>query len=162
MELHERLKNRRKKLSLTQEDVSEQILVSRQTISNWENGKTLPDINSLVVISDVYQISLDDLIKGDEKVMEKIYKDSKATVDWFSYASMIHGVLCLILLTIPNTDKNIIVLGVIVQCFFTSLLAIKGYNLVGKEKKIDTIEVMYFVTVLLGVLTPISVVFRLI
>ncbi|ALV23062.1 helix-turn-helix domain-containing protein [Carnobacterium antarcticum] len=72
MKFHESIKEKRKKLNLTQEEVAEKLFVSRQTISNWENGKTLPDIESLISISELYEISLDELIKGDKKMQRKI------------------------------------------------------------------------------------------
>ena len=44
--------------------------VSRQTISNWENDKSYPDVNSLVLLSEVFNTSIDNLIKGDVEVMK--------------------------------------------------------------------------------------------
>lgn len=76
MEIGEKLKNSRLNAGMTQEQIAEKINVSRQTISNWENGKSLPDVISLIKISDLYQISLDDLLKGDGKMMDKIKKDT--------------------------------------------------------------------------------------
>ena len=67
MEIGEKLKSSRLNAGMTQEQIAEKINVSRQTISNWENGKSLPDVISLIEISDLYQISLDDLLKGDKK-----------------------------------------------------------------------------------------------
>lgn len=78
MEIEKRLKDARVKAGLTQEQVAEKVMVSRQTISNWENGKSLPDIISIMSLSDLYQISLDELLKGDTKMKEKIEKDVKA------------------------------------------------------------------------------------
>lgn len=75
MEINEKLKNARVVAQLTQEQVAENIMVSRQTISNWENGKSLPDIVSVMKLSDLYQISLDELLKGDQKMKEKMEKD---------------------------------------------------------------------------------------
>lgn len=77
MEIEKRLKDARVKAGLTQEQVAEKVMVSRQTISNWENGKSLPDIISIMKLSDLYQISLDELLKGDTKMKEKIEKDVK-------------------------------------------------------------------------------------
>ncbi|WP_301876357.1 helix-turn-helix domain-containing protein [Limosilactobacillus oris] len=51
---------------MTQADVANQLFVTRQTISNWEQGKSYPDLNMLVRLSEVYQVSLDSLLKGDE------------------------------------------------------------------------------------------------
>ena len=58
MEIEKRLKAARVNAGLTQEQVAGKIMVSRQTISNWENGKSLPDIVSIINLSDLYQISL--------------------------------------------------------------------------------------------------------
>lgn len=76
MDFGTRLKEARARLGLRQEDIADGIDVSRQTVSNWENNRSLPDLRSIVEISDIYQISLDDLLKGDRKVMEKLIKDS--------------------------------------------------------------------------------------
>ncbi len=77
MEIEKKLKDARVKAGLTQEQVADKIMVSRQTISNWENGKSLPDIVSIMNLSDLYQISLDELLKGDQKMKEKMAKDVK-------------------------------------------------------------------------------------
>lgn len=63
-----KIKNARLKANLTQEQVAEELGVSRQTISNWENEKTYPDIVSVVKMSSLYAISLDHLLK-EEKPM---------------------------------------------------------------------------------------------
>ena len=71
MELGNQIKKYRNELDLSQEKLAEQIFVSRQSISNWENDKNYPDINSLIRLSEVFQISLDSLIKGDWEKMKK-------------------------------------------------------------------------------------------
>ena len=76
MEIEKKLKEARTNAGLTQEQVAEKIMVSRQTISNWENGKSLPDIVSILNLSDLYQISLDELLKGDKRMKEKMEKDA--------------------------------------------------------------------------------------
>ena len=77
MKLATRLKQRRNTLKMTQEEVAEKIHVSRQTISNWENGRNLPDINSLILISEIYAISLDELMKGNPKMVKQLDKKIK-------------------------------------------------------------------------------------
>lgn len=69
MELGSKLKSARTKNQMTQEKVAEFIGVSRQTVSNWENNKSYPDIVSVISLSDLYSISLDELLKGDRKVI---------------------------------------------------------------------------------------------
>ena len=72
MEIGKKLKDARMKSEYTQESVAEKINVSRQTISNWENEKSYPDIISVIELSNLYSISLDELLKGDEKMMEHL------------------------------------------------------------------------------------------
>lgn len=72
MEIGKKLKAARQGSGLTQEQVAECLYVSRQTISNWENEKSYPDIVSVVRLSDLYSISLDDLLKGDAKMLEHL------------------------------------------------------------------------------------------
>lgn len=71
MELGSQIKKYRNEFSLSQDALAEKVYVSRQTISNWENGKSYPDVNSLVLLSEVFQTSIDCLIKGDVEVMKK-------------------------------------------------------------------------------------------
>ena len=72
MEIGKKLKDARMKSGFTQETVAEKINVSRQTISNWENEKSYPDIISVIALSDLHSISLDDLLKGDREMMEHL------------------------------------------------------------------------------------------
>ena len=62
------LKERRSQLDLTQQEVAKKLYISRQTISNWENGKSYPDLDMLIKISDVYHVSIDSLLKGDQEL----------------------------------------------------------------------------------------------
>ena len=72
MEIAKKLKDARMRSGFTQESVAEKVNVSRQTISNWENEKSYPDIISVIELSNLYSISLDELLKGDEKMMEHL------------------------------------------------------------------------------------------
>lgn len=72
MELGKHIKKHRQEVQLSQEELAERVYVSRQTISNWENDKSYPDVNSLVLLSETFQISLDNLIKGDIEVMKDV------------------------------------------------------------------------------------------
>lgn len=72
MELGKQIKMQRQKAALSQEELANRVYVSRQTISNWENDKSYPDVNSLVLLSEIFQISLDKLIKGDIDTMKEV------------------------------------------------------------------------------------------
>ena len=72
MKIGDKLKNARLKKSMTQEEVAEKLFVSRQSISNWENNKTYPDIGNVIALSDLYEISLDELLKGSDNFMKHL------------------------------------------------------------------------------------------
>ncbi|EFR44446.1 helix-turn-helix domain-containing protein [Streptococcus pseudoporcinus] len=72
MELGEKLSSCRKKAGFSQEDLAEKIYVSRQTISNWENNRSYPDIHSLIALVNLFNLSLDQLVEGDIDEMKKI------------------------------------------------------------------------------------------
>ncbi|MCB5955402.1 helix-turn-helix transcriptional regulator [Enterococcus sp. CWB-B31] len=78
MSLGKQLKSHREQLGLTQQEVADQLHVSRQTISNWEVGRNYPDIPTIIQISDYYELSLDVLLKGDEYLMKKMNEDAAA------------------------------------------------------------------------------------
>ena len=67
MDIGTKIKEARLSAQLTQEQAAEQLGVSRQTISNWENNKTYPDIISVIKMSDLYEVSLDRLLKDKEE-----------------------------------------------------------------------------------------------
>lgn len=104
MNIGEKLKTARQQSHLTQEGVADLILVSRQTISNWENENSYPDIVNLIKLSDLYQISLDTLLKDDGKMIEHLDKTTNAVKSnqklqtfLLSYLAMI---TCLLLLSL--------------------------------------------------------------
>ena len=76
MKIGVKLKEARLQAGLTQENVAEEIQVTRQTISNWENEKSFPDIVSVIKLSTLYNISLDKLLKGDEEMIEHLEKST--------------------------------------------------------------------------------------
>ena len=104
MNIGDKIKNAREENNLTQTQASENLMVSRQTISNWENGKSLPDILSVIRMSELYQISLDELLKGDKEMMAKIEKDieirkKEKNIIKYAWISVLAGV---IILTLSN------------------------------------------------------------
>lgn len=73
MEIGKQIRKHRQDLKLSQDGLAEKIFVTRQTISNWENDKNYPDIKSLLLLSSLFDISLDILVKGDlEEMKEQI------------------------------------------------------------------------------------------
>lgn len=76
MNLGKQIKYYRNRDQLSQEQLAEKIYVSRQSISNWENEKSYPDIHNLLMLSVLFDVSLDELVKGDVKMMENELKMS--------------------------------------------------------------------------------------
>lgn len=77
MILSEQIKLCRKQLGMSQADLADAIWVSRNTVSNWERGDTTPDIQSLVLMSALFGLSLDEMVKGDEQVMAQALERDK-------------------------------------------------------------------------------------
>ena len=74
MEIGELIRNARTGAGFSQEQAAEALGVSRQTVSNWETGKTYPDILSVIRMSDLYSVSLDHLLK-EERSVKQTYKE---------------------------------------------------------------------------------------
>jgi len=79
MSICEVLKQARAEADLSQEAAAEKVGVSRQTMSNWETGKSYPDIVSVIALSDAYGVSLDSLMKGDTKMIEHLEESTNVT-----------------------------------------------------------------------------------
>ncbi|MFF2341108.1 helix-turn-helix domain-containing protein [Bacillus mycoides] len=72
MEFGSKLKELRKKNNYSQQQIAEILHVTAQAVSKWENNKSVPDITTLVQISDLYNVSLDYLIKSDKQLQNKL------------------------------------------------------------------------------------------
>ena len=125
MDIGTKIKNARIDAQLTQEQVAEALGVSRQTMSNWENGKTYPDIVSVIKMSDLYAISLDHLLKGKEEVPVPNYIDylEESTNTVRSQGKLSQTILL-------ATYLGIWAFALIVFWFFVSGSDAMGYSLV--------------------------------
>ena len=95
MELGGQIKRHRTQLGLSQEELADRIFVTRQSVSNWENGRTYPDLQSLLRLSELFGLSLDELIKGDiETMKEEINKLEIQKMNRWG------GILALLMLTL--------------------------------------------------------------
>ena len=68
MKFNEKIIQLRKEKGLSQEELGEKLNVARQTISKWELGETTPEMDKLVQLSEIFNISLDSLIKDKEEI----------------------------------------------------------------------------------------------
>lgn len=77
MDIGSKLQSYRKISGLTQDEVSKKIFVSRKTISSWETNRTSPDIDKIIDLSLIYDVSLDDLLKSDPQILMKLRIERK-------------------------------------------------------------------------------------
>ncbi len=94
MEVNTQIKKYRSNMGISQEELAEKVYVSRQTISNWETGKSYPDIHSLLLLSSLFNVSLDQLIKGDVEIMKKEIKETE--IKKFNKYGRIYAVLLIL------------------------------------------------------------------
>lgn len=87
MDIGLKIKKLREQQKISQEELALKIFVSRQTISNWETNKSCPDVKSLITLSDIFNVSLDNFIKDDIKEMREVVE--KATIKNFNVISVV-------------------------------------------------------------------------
>lgn len=139
MELSKQIKKHRAMLNLSQEDLAEKIYVTRQTISNWENDKSYPEINSLLLMSSLFDISLDQLIKGDLEIMKEAIKSED--IQKFNYYGNLFTI-CLIACVLSSVPLahffgRVGIAVWVVLSVITLLLSIKVEKL-KKENNVQT------------------------
>lgn len=101
MNIGGQIKKYREQLKISQEELADKVFVSRQTISNWENNKNYPDIKSLSLLSYIFNVSIDDFMKGDiEKMKEIINKEEIQKFNYYCKIYTIH-LIVLILSVVP-------------------------------------------------------------
>lgn len=135
MSIGEKIYNLRKKNNLSQEDLAGVLNVSRQTISKWETGESLPDFDKIVPLCDYFKIRTDDLLKGTLEEIEEIEREDE-TEQKRKKAFVICS--CIAILTL------IIVLSVIFEetgsDTLDGIVVTTGFGLIG------IILVYYFIT----------------
>lgn len=90
------IKKYRSDRGFSQEELAEKVYVSRQTVSNWETGKNYPDIHSLLLLSSLFNVSLDQLIKGDVETMRTEIKETE--IRKFNFYGTIYGILLIMVI----------------------------------------------------------------
>ena len=123
MHIGNQILNIRKENQLTQEEFGKLFHVTRQTVSNWENGKRYPELQILVSISDQCGVSLDTLWKEDLKMVQSIDKErvmgiikrEKSVVDFFTGAGT--GIIVSCLFSPDSSARTAaIIVGMIMVC----------------------------------------------
>ena len=107
MSIGEVLKQARAAIGLSQEEIAEKVGVSRQTISNWENGRSYPDISCVMALSNVYDVTLDSLLKGDSEMIKHLEESTNVTK---SNKQVAASIIALVLFLF-GTALTVVILG---------------------------------------------------
>lgn len=133
MELGKQIKRYRNELAISQEELAERIYVSRQTISNWENDKSYPDVHSLVLLSEAFNTSIDNLIKGDVEIMkEEISKEDRKS---FAKIGNIYNILFFTMIITPIPLVHFLKYAGLGMWLFLAAVTLYVAILVEKQKK---------------------------
>lgn len=140
MEISKCIKDARQNNNISQESLAEQLGVSRQTISSWENGKSYPDLVSIIKMSDIFNISLDKMLKEDKKLVNNMQekmdtvKSNKSIVFTILFAIIIFGGIYLIqtFVDIPKIDNLYLNIGVLIAFIVGVLTYLFSNVYVGK------------------------------
>lgn len=130
----------RKGRELTQEDFGKLFHVTRQTVSNWENEKSYPDLQVLIDMSEMFEISLDQLLKEDKEMVKmidkermygKMIKREKSVIDFFTGAGT--GLVIACLLSPDSTRRTVVIIAGLI------MIGIGWY----KKAKYDKLVIKY-------------------
>jgi len=107
MEFEDKIKSLRKEKNWTQKELAEKLNVSDKTISSWETGRTYPDIDSLIQLADLFDLTLDELIRGDKKMIKNL--DKKIKRSKYILPTIVIGLIFIALIIYnalsPNTNS---------------------------------------------------------
>jgi transcriptional regulator with XRE-family HTH domain len=147
LEIGKTTKQHRTELGWSQEERAEKAYVSRQPVSNWETEKSYPDVLSLLILSDLFSVSLDELIKGDVAVMKEQVKSKD--VRTFKKLQLIGGlgILLLIVTGMPLLEYGGAIGGVVWGALAVGVfLAWHRFEQIKSENDVQTYrEVLAFV-----------------
>lgn len=133
MQIGENIKALRNQFSYSQEALAERIFVSRQTISNWENEKSYPDLNSLILLAQTFDTTIDELVKGDLNMMKETIQ--KTDIQKFNHLSlMFTGLFAALIITPIPLYRFMGKVGLAIW-LIVAALALYVAILVEKEKK---------------------------
>jgi len=127
MDLGSQLKRFRESKSFSQEDVARKVGVTRQAVYKWESNKSYPDIDNLILLSELYEVTIDELIKGLEGAREELNKKDKDECeddeDENDFGFFIGIVLIFIgiFIGIEGISLFITILGMLIMVFYSDV-----------------------------------------
>ena len=145
MTVGEKIQFYRKRIGLSQEELGQKMFVSRQTVSLWEMDKTLPTVDNLRRLKELFSVSIDDILSEAEPIEEEVIKPGEAYVFQYNKTDLqevfkkvrlpliknavIFSVACIFLLVLAFAqDENNTIVGLFFGCFLIGLIShVKGY-----------------------------------
>ncbi|MBO0456504.1 helix-turn-helix transcriptional regulator [Enterococcus hulanensis] len=142
MEISQRIKMERQAAKWTQDQLADKIFVSKRTISNWETGRTVPDIESVLHLSKVFQVSLDDLLVADSAVVKEIKRKEKiANLTGLYYIGpVLTGIILILMMYLPSAIVHGGILYFVTAALLTNFITLTSFKwkiarLKGEEEK---------------------------
>ncbi|WP_350467347.1 helix-turn-helix domain-containing protein [Carnobacterium sp.] len=132
MALGERLKESRVNKGFSQGDVAEHLQISRQSISKWETGNGYPDLDNLVKLSVYYEVSIDDLLKENQKLKNKIHENEIKIEENHQKLDFIRGFI--------EKDEGLLLLTIaFIGCLIPPLGFLVAPVVINRNKKTNTL-----------------------
>lgn len=138
MEIGHNIQQRREDKGMSQQDLADYLGISRQSISKWENGSALPSFKNVLALSDLFVVSLDELVKGDEALIEKFESSESAKItpaNIIVITTLVLGVVTYIIekiwlhIKVGTIDNGVELLGLIA---FISLMITANWRDINK------------------------------
>lgn len=132
MKIGEQLQKQRKLHNMSQNELADKLHLTRQSISKWENSTTLPSFANVIAISELFDVSLDELIKGDERLMDKFKNNDdkiKLTgVEKIIWGGIGAGILAWIALKLFRISDSLIDVGTLIIGLISVIGLLKNLN----------------------------------
>lgn len=157
MRIGDQLQKQRKLHKMSQDDLANKLHISRQSISKWENGGSLPSFANVIAISELFDISLDELIKGDEALMNKLTDDEKIrltkteTIFFTGFVIVFFGLIFIYTkgITTASVDYWLSGFGVVFFIGFLCNIKWKEFN-----KSLNTWAVIFGILMIVSIFIP--------
>ena len=158
MEFSEKLQELRKNKGLTQDELAEILYVSRTAVSKWESGQSTPDIEKIILLSDLFDVTTDYLLKGIEPVPENTTEKSDARI--FSLVGSVLnfiGLVTAVMIWKEEQTSVSVAVGLIIMAVGIMTFVIGQF--IGKNKE-HALFWFWIVNIWIVILIPISCVFN--
>ncbi|WP_082197157.1 helix-turn-helix domain-containing protein [Bacillus sp. FJAT-27916] len=117
-----KLKTLREERKWSQDELAKELNMSRQAVYKWESGRGYPDIQNLIRISDLFGVTVDDLIRNDKKLQDQISIKEEVSIEQFGDPGFYLGMILVFVGIFTSNDSLstiVMIIGLLTICFFT-------------------------------------------